>query len=58
MEKYEQIIAEAKRIEYNDATGQLFLVFEIVNEKMKQKLKEDWTQDIEFQLIIKESEKN
>jgi len=58
MEKYEQIIGEATRMEYDNTTGKLFLVFEIVNEKMKQKLKDDWTQDIEFQLVMKESEKN
>jgi len=58
MKQYEQIIGEAKRMEYNDSTGQLFLVFEILDNKMKQKIKEDWTQDIEFKLIIEESEKN
>lgn len=58
MQKYEEIIGEATRMEYDNTTGQLFLVFEIINEKMKQKLKNDWTQDIEVQLVIKESEKN
>lgn len=57
MKPYEEIIAEAKRIEYDDQTGQLFMVFEITNEKVKQKIRIDWTKDIEFKLVVEEREK-
>ncbi len=50
MKNYEEIVGEAVRIEYNESTGKLFLIFEITNEKFKQVIKKDWTNDIEFKL--------
>lgn len=47
------IIGEACRIEYDEHSGRLFLVFEIKNEKFKNSIKKDWTKDIEFKLIGK-----
>ena len=53
MKSNEQVIGTAVRIEWEEATGKLFLVFEIVDEKQKQEIKKTWTQDIEFRLIEK-----
>lgn len=53
MKPYEHIIAEASRIEYEEKTGRLFIVFEIKNEKIKQDIKKNWTQDINYKLIDK-----
>lgn len=53
MKSYEDILAEVIRIEYNNQTGDLFLVFKVLNEKLKKQIKENWTKDIEFKLIDK-----
>jgi hypothetical protein len=49
----DQIVAEAVRIEYDEETGKLYLVFEVKNEKFKQDIKKNWTQDIEYKLVGK-----
>lgn len=46
-----EIVGEASRIEFEEKTGKLYLVFEIKNEKYKQDIKKNWTQDIEFKII-------
>lgn len=48
-----ETLAEAVRIEYEEKSGKLFIVFEVKNEKFKQDIKKNWTQDIEFRLIDK-----
>jgi hypothetical protein len=49
-----EVIAEACRIEYEEKTGKLFIVFEVTNEKHKQDIKKNWTNsDIEYRLIDK-----
>ena len=48
-----EVVAEAVRIEYEENTGKLFIVFEVKNEKFKQDIKKNWTQDIEYKLIDK-----
>lgn len=48
-----ETVAEAVRIEYEENTGKLFIVFEVKNEKFKQDIKKNWTQDIEYKLIDK-----
>ncbi len=47
----DQIVAEAVRIEYEEKTGKLFIVFEVKNEKYKQDIKKNWTKDIEYKLV-------
>lgn len=54
MKNYEEVIAEASRIEYDEKTGRLFIVFEVKNEKFKQDIKKNWHQDIEYRLIGKD----
>lgn len=46
-----EIVGEASRIEFEEKSGKLYLVFEIKNEKYKQDIKKNWTQDIEFKII-------
>lgn len=53
MKSDEEIVGEAIRIEVDEATGKLFLVFEITNEKYKQDIKKNWYKDIEYKMIDK-----
>lgn len=53
MKHDEEAIAEAVRIEYEEKTGKLFIVFEITNEKFKQDIKKNWTKDIEYKIVDK-----
>jgi hypothetical protein len=45
------VIAEAVRIEHEEKTGKLFIVFEVKDERHKQDIRKNWTQDIEYRLI-------
>lgn len=47
----EQVVAEAVRIEYEEKTGKLFIVFEVKDGKYKQDIKKNWTKDIEYKLV-------
>jgi hypothetical protein len=53
MKQDEQIIGEAVRLEYEEKTGKLFIVFEIRDEKHKQDIRKNWVNDIEFRLTDK-----
>lgn len=53
MKSTDQIVGEAVRVEYEEQTGKLYIVFEIRDEKYKQDIKKNWTKDIEFRLIDK-----
>lgn len=48
-----ETVAIAVRVEYRSDSDELYVVFEIVNEDLKKKIKQDWTQDIDFKLIDK-----
>jgi hypothetical protein len=48
-----RILAEAVRIEYENKTGELFIVFKVKDEKFKQDIKTQWVNDIEYKLIDK-----
>ena len=47
----DKVVAEAVRIEYEEKTGKLYIVFEVRDEKYKQDIKRNWTQDIEYRLV-------
>lgn len=49
----DNVVAEAVRIEYEEQTGKLFIVFEVKDEKYKQDIKRNWTKDIEYRLVDK-----
>ncbi|HVI40240.1 MAG TPA: hypothetical protein VM577_06240 [Anaerovoracaceae bacterium] len=53
-----QTVAVAIRVEYQPETDKLFLVFEVVDEKFKQKIKADWSQDVELKLVGKTLEED
>jgi len=53
MKGYEEVIGEAVRVEFDEKTGKLYLVFEINNEKVKKDIRENWTDDIEYRLVGK-----
>lgn len=46
-------IAVAVRIEHEQNSDRIFIVFEIIDEKFKQRVKSDWTQDLNLILIGK-----
>jgi hypothetical protein len=54
MKNYEVCIGEAIRIEVDESTGKLFLIFEITDPKHKQEIMKTWTEDLEFRLINKQ----
>ncbi len=58
MKPDEEVIGEAIRLEYEEKTGRLFIVFEIKKEKLKQDIKRNWVQDIEYKIIDKNLVKN
>lgn len=54
-----KVIAEAIRIEFDEKSGAIYLVFEVIDEDFKKEIKKDWTVDIELEvknkkLILKE----
>ncbi len=49
-----ETVAEAVRVEVEEKTGRVFIVFEITNEKFKQDIKRNWTKDIEYRLVDKQ----
>jgi hypothetical protein len=49
----EKIVAEAVRVERDDLTGRMYIVFEVKDEKLKQTIIRDWLSDIEFKIIGK-----
>ena len=51
MKPDEKIIGTAIRIEYEDHTGRLFVVFEITDPQYKNSIKADWTDDLEFKIV-------
>ena len=53
-----QTVAVAVRVEHQPETDKVFLVFEIVDEKFKQKIKADWSKDIDLKLVGKTLEED
>lgn len=49
----EKIVAQICRIEYEKSSGKLYMVFEVIDPKLKQDVKENWTKDIEFKIVDK-----
>lgn len=49
----DNVIAEAVRVEYEEGTGKLYIVFEVKDEKHKQDIRKNWTKDIEYRLVDK-----
>lgn len=51
MKNFEKTIAEAVRIEFEQKTGELYIVFKVIDNKAKEDIKNNWTKDIEYRLI-------
>jgi len=52
-------VGKAIRIEYDHSSDSVYLVFELIDEDFKKRIKNDWTEDIDLELdnknlIIKE----
>ncbi len=47
----DRIVAEAVRIEYEEKSGKMYIVFAVKDEKYKQDLRKTCTKDIEFSLV-------
>lgn len=58
MKNYEEILAEASRVEVDPDTGRVFIVFEVKSEKFKKDVLKNWTENIEYRLIGKNLVKN
>ena len=56
MKSFEQELAEAVRVEHDEKTGKMFIVFEITNEKFKKTVINDWIKDVEYILNGKKLE--
>jgi hypothetical protein len=44
------VVAEAVRVEFDEKSGAVYLVFELTDEDFKKRIKENWTSDIELEL--------
>lgn len=53
MKDLEKTVAKAVRIELNETTDELFIVFEVVDEQFKKKIKDNWMRDVPLHLIGK-----
>lgn len=45
-----KVVAEAVRVEYEHKSNSVYLVFEIIDEDFKKRIKEDWAADISLEL--------
>lgn len=53
MKNIEQTVAQVVRMEHDEKTDELFLVFQIVDEGFKRRIKKDWMEDVPLKLIGK-----
>ena len=44
-------VARAVRLEVDPATGDLYLVFKVIDESFKQRIRENWEADIELKVL-------
>lgn len=53
MKRQNYTVAKAVRMEHNPNSDAVYIVFEITDEEFKNRIKKDWSQDIELKLIGK-----
>lgn len=46
-----EIVATAVRMEYDKNNNEVYIVFRIIDEKFKQKVRDSWEDEIELKLI-------
>ena len=47
-------VARAMRMELDPLTGDMYLVFKVIDEDFKQRVREDWEQDVELKILGKD----
>lgn len=47
-------VARAIRMEVDPLTGDLYLVFKVIDESFKQRIREDWDADVELKILGRE----
>jgi len=50
MKSDEKVIAKAIRVDINESTGQVYLVFEVTDPSYKRSILREWINDIEFKI--------
>lgn len=53
MNKDEKVIAEAVRVERDDVTKKVYIVFEVVDDHYKNNITTEWLKDTEYKVIGK-----
>lgn len=53
MEKLDTV-ARAIRMEIDPLTGDLYLVFKVIDESFKQRIRENWDADVELKILGRE----
>lgn len=49
--KTHDTVARAVRMEVDPLTGDLYLVFKVVDENFKQRVRENWSADVELKVL-------
>jgi hypothetical protein len=52
MSEYE-VVAEVVRIEHSEKDDEIYLVFKIVNDNFKRRIKKNWVSDVDLRIIGK-----
>jgi len=55
IDKY-HVVASAVRLEHEAKTDTIYLVFEITDEEFRNRIKKNWTEDIDLKVIDVQSE--
>lgn len=50
-------VARAVRMEFDPITGDLYLVFKVIDEAFKQNVRENWSADVPLKLLGRELKK-
>lgn len=46
-------VAKCVRLEIDESNGETYIVFKIIDEQFKQKIRQNWLEDIELKVINK-----
>jgi hypothetical protein len=49
-----EVAAIATRVEIDPDNNQVYLVFKIIDESLKKRVREDWTKDMKFRILGRE----